>query len=46
MKCTAQRNHFELIPTVKMETRHPVEGSFALCRVKRESRLEQLVRYF
>ena len=25
---TGQGNDFELIPTVKMETRHPVEGSF------------------
>jgi len=25
---TAQGNDFELILTVKMETRHPVEGSF------------------
>ena len=24
---TGQGNDFELIPTVKMETRHPVEGS-------------------
>ena len=27
-ECTFQGNDFELIPTVKMETRHPVEGSF------------------
>jgi len=27
-ECTCQGNDFELIPTVKMETRHPVEGSF------------------
>ena len=26
--CTAQENNFELILMVKMETRHPVEGSF------------------
>jgi len=26
-KCTGQGNDFELILTVKMETRHPVEGS-------------------
>jgi len=25
---TVQQNDFELIPTVKVETRHPVEGSF------------------
>jgi len=25
-ECTGQGNDFELIPTVKMETRHPVEG--------------------
>jgi len=25
---TGQENNFELIPTVKTETRHPVEGSF------------------
>ena len=24
--CTGQRNDFELIPTVQMETRHPIEG--------------------
>jgi len=28
MECTGQENDSELIPTVKMETRHPVEGSF------------------
>jgi len=28
-ECTVQGNDFELIPTVKMENRHPVEGSFA-----------------
>jgi len=28
MECTGQRNESELIPTVKMETKHPVEGSF------------------
>ena len=28
MECTGQRNDFELIPMAKMETRHPVEGSF------------------
>ena len=28
MDCTGHGNEFELIPTVKMETRHPVEGSF------------------
>ena len=27
-ECTGQGNDFELIPTVKMETRHPAEGSF------------------
>ena len=27
-ECTAQRNDFELIPTVEMETRNPVEGYF------------------
>ena len=27
-ECTDQRNDFELIPMVKMETRHPVEGTF------------------
>jgi len=27
-ECTCQGNDFELIPTAKMETRHPVEGSF------------------
>ena len=27
-KCTGQGNNFELIPTVKKETRHPIEGSF------------------
>jgi len=26
-ECTGQRNDFELIPTVKIETIHPVEGS-------------------
>jgi len=26
--CTGQGNHFELIPTVKVKTRHPVEGYF------------------
>jgi len=25
-ECTMQGNDFELIPTVKMETRYPVEG--------------------
>jgi len=25
MECTCQGNDFELIPKVKMETRHPVE---------------------
>ena len=25
---SGQRNKFELIPTVKLGTRHPVEGSF------------------
>jgi len=29
MVCTDQGNDFELIPTVKMETRHPVEGYFS-----------------
>jgi len=28
-ECTGQGNDFELIPTVKMETRHPAEGSFS-----------------
>jgi len=28
MECTGQENDFELIPTVKMETRYSVEGSF------------------
>jgi len=28
MDCTGQGNYFELIPMVKMETIHPVEGSF------------------
>jgi len=28
VSCTGHRNDFELIPTVKMETRHPVERSF------------------
>jgi len=28
MECADQRNVFELIPAVKMETRHPVEESF------------------
>jgi len=28
LSCTAQGNDFEFILTVKMETRHPVEGSF------------------
>jgi len=27
-KCTGQGNKFDLIPTVTMETRHPVQGSF------------------
>ena len=27
---TSQRNNFELILTVKMETRHPVKGSFGI----------------
>ena len=27
-ECTAQRNEFELIPTVEMETKNPVWGSF------------------
>ena len=27
-ECTVQRNDLELIPTVKMETRNPVEGYF------------------
>jgi len=27
-ECTFQGNDFELIPTIKMETRHPVGGSF------------------
>jgi len=27
-ECTAQGNDFELIPTVEMETRNPVEGYF------------------
>ena len=27
-ECTDQRNDFELIPTVEMETVHPVEGYF------------------
>jgi len=26
-ECTGQWNDFELIPAVKMKTRHPVEGS-------------------
>jgi len=26
-ECTGQWNDFQLIPTVKLETRHPVEGS-------------------
>jgi len=25
-ECTGQKNDFDLIPTVKMETRNPVEG--------------------
>jgi len=28
VSCTGQGNDLELIPTVNMETRHPVEGSF------------------
>jgi len=28
MESTSQGNDFELILTVKMETRHPIEGSF------------------
>jgi len=28
VSCIGHGNDFELIPTVKMETRHPVEGSF------------------
>jgi len=28
VECTGQGNDSELIPTVKMQTRHPVEGSF------------------
>ena len=28
MECTCQGNDFELIPTVKMVTRSPVEGYF------------------
>jgi len=28
MDCTGQGNDFELISTVKMETRHPADGSF------------------
>jgi len=28
MECTGQRNDFELIPTIRIETRHPIEGSF------------------
>jgi len=28
MEHTAQMNYFELILMVKMETRHPVEGSY------------------
>jgi len=28
MECTGQGNDFGLIPMVKTETRHPVEGSF------------------
>jgi len=27
-ECTVQGNDFESIPTVKMDTRNPVEGSF------------------
>jgi len=27
-ECTGQGNDFELIPTVEMETRNPVEGYF------------------
>ena len=27
-ECTGQRNDFELIPRLKMETRHPIKGSF------------------
>ena len=27
-QCTGKGNDFELIPAVKMETRHPVEGLF------------------
>ena len=27
-ECTGQRNDFELIPTIKMETRNPVDGYF------------------
>jgi len=27
-ECTGQGNDFELIPVVKMETQHPVEGYF------------------
>ena len=28
LECTGQGNDFEMIPTVKMETRHPIEESF------------------
>jgi len=28
MECTAQGNEFQLIPTVKMKTIHPIERSF------------------
>jgi len=29
-ECTGQGNDFEFIPTVKMETRNPVEGYFVV----------------
>jgi len=27
-ECTGKGNNFELIPIIKMETRHPIEGYF------------------
>jgi len=30
MECAGQENDFELIPMVKMETRHPEEGYFVM----------------
>jgi len=37
--CAGQENHLELIPTVKMETRHPAEGYFG-------SEFPELSNYF